>query len=316
MNYILNDIIWEFTAKCNKNCAFCGSKNIIGNKDLSFEEIDVILHEILNQNDLKFLTITGGEPATDSMLPNVVDTINKERPDIKVRILTNGLFLTKPKCLKLLKHKSNGLGISVNTKDDIYNLKNFIANIKDKNKISMITNFGNHNFNDFLYLHDFTKNFGLWQIQLTIDDKLQLNQEQIKQLLSYIKIINNSNCKIICADNLNESPCAAGKTSCSITYEGEVIPCLSFRSWRKSLDVQGIIKNKGDLTNIWNTKFEKYRTSKCVCCKDIVGFSELFKETDFSYLPNKQFDIPSKNENMVISVYSVRINDDFTTPMS
>lgn len=314
MNYILKDIIWEFTSKCNKNCLFCGSKDIIGHKDLSYDEIDVILHEIIAQKDLEFLTITGGEPSIDATLPSIVDIINKEKPDLKVRILTNGLFLTQPKCLKLLDHKNNGIGVSVNTQDDIKSLEDLITNVKDKNKVTMITNFGNHNFNDFLYLFNFSKNFGLWQIQLTIDDKLQLNQDQIKQLLNYIEITDNGNCKILRADNLTGLPCTAGKTSCSITYEGEVIPCLSFRSWRKTLDVQGIIKKEGDLTNIWNNKFEKYRTSKCVCCKDIVGVSELFNEVIPNYTPIKQFDIPKNSNDMSVSVYAVRINDDFSTP--
>ena len=63
-----------------------------------------------------------------------------------------------------------------------------------------------------------------------------------------------------------------------------------------------------------NNKFEKYRTSKCVCCKDIVGVSELFNEVIPNYTPIKQFDIPKNSNDMIVSVYAVRINDDFSTP--
>ena len=279
MNYKLKDIIWEFTCKCNKNCSFCGSKDIIGNADVSYETVDLIIQEIIQQKDLEFLTITGGEPAIDKSLPTVVNQFNAERPDLKIRILTNGLFLESKECMSLLNYESTGLGVSVNTQKDIKELEDLVKNAHEfKNKITMITNFGNHNINDFLYLKEFSSNFGLWQVQLTIDDELQLNQDKIKTLLNYLDITENGNTHVIRADNFNSLPCSAGKESCSITYKGEVIPCLSFRSWRKTLDIQGVIEKPGDLTDIWNNKFEKYRNNKCACCKDITGIKELFEE--------------------------------------
>lgn len=313
MNYKLKDIIWEFTCKCNKNCSFCGSKDIIGNADVSYETVDLIIQEIIQQKDLEFLTITGGEPAIDKSLPTVVNQFNAERPDLKIRILTNGLFLESKECMSLLNYESTGLGVSVNTQKDIKELEDLVKNAHEfKNKITMITNFGNHNINDFLYLKEFSSNFGLWQVQLTIDDELQLNQDKIKTLLNYLDITENGSTQIVRADNFNDLPCSAGKESCSITYKGEVIPCLSFRSWRKTLDVQGVIDKSGDLTDIWNNKFEKYRTSKCACCKDITGVKELFEEKrKNNFFPmNEQFTAPDNNQ-MVVAVYAVRINDDF-----
>ena len=314
MKYKLKDIIWEFTCKCNKNCSFCGSKDIIGNVDIPYETVDLIIQEIIQQKDLEFLTITGGEPAIDKSLPNIVNQFNIEKPDLKIRILTNGLFLENKECISLLNHTNNGLGVSVNTQEDIKELDSLIKNAHEfKNKITMITNFGNHNLNDFLYLREFSSNFGLWQVQLTIDDDLQLNQENINNLFNYLDITENKNTQIIRADNFNDLPCSAGKESCSITYKGEIIPCLSFRSWRKTLDVQGIIKQSGDLTNTWNNKFEKYRNNKCVCCKDITGVKELFEEKrKNSFFPmNEQLSSPLDNNQMIVAVYSVRINDDF-----
>ena len=313
MSYKLKDIIWDFTCKCNKNCSFCGSKDIIGNEDVSYEKVDLIVQEIIQQKDLEFLTITGGEPAIDKSLPTIVNQLNAERPDLRIRILTNGLFLESNECMNLLNYESNGLGVSVNTQKDIKELEDLVKNAKEfKNKITMITNFGNHNLNDFLYLKTFSSNFGLWQVQLTIDDKLQLNQDKIKNLLNYLDIDTDITTQIVRADNFNDLPCSAGKESCSITYKGEVIPCLSFRSWRKTLDVQGVIEKSGDLSNIWNNKFEKYRTSKCACCKDITGIKELFEEKrKNNFFPmNEQFTTPDNNQ-MIVAVYAVRINDDF-----
>ena len=319
--YKLTDLIWEFTSKCNKNCTFCGSKDIINSQDISYEQLNIIVQEIILQKDLEFLTITGGEPALNPLLPQVVETINKERPDIKVRILTNGLFLTKEECMKLLNNDSNGIGVSVNTISDIQYINNLIKNIKNKDKITMITNFGNHNFNDFFYLYDFSTQFGLWQIQLTIDDNLQLNSKKIYELYSLISnVVVNSN--IVRADNFNKCDCTAGKSSCSITYNGEVIPCLSFRSWRKTLDVQGIINTKGDLTKIWNNKFNSYRqTYKCVSCKDITHIDNILSDNNIlkkynntNFLAEDKCNKNKFNKDMSIAVYSVRINDDFNTP--
>ena len=32
-NYVLNEILWEFTLKCNKNCKYCGSKNNLNKEE-------------------------------------------------------------------------------------------------------------------------------------------------------------------------------------------------------------------------------------------------------------------------------------------
>ena len=79
------------------------------------------------------------------------------------------------------------------------------------------------------------------------------------------------------------------------------------------MDIQGVIKQFGDLTNTWNNKFEKYRNNKCVCCKDITGVKEFF-ETDRknSFFPMQEpFPMPDNNQ-MIVAVYAVRIKDDFT----
>lgn len=318
--FLLKDVIWEFTSKCNKKCKFCGSKEIVNDKRcLSYEQVNLILDEILNIDTLEYLTITGGEPATDEMLVMIVREIILRKPDLKIRILTNGLFFNKPDCKELFNTSNIGVGVSINCVEDFNNVEKLIEDL-DKNRITMITNFGYHNFKDFLYLYEISKKFGLWQVQLTIDDELQLMTNDKLTLKNMFTLVDNSH--IVFADNFNTgNECTAGKASCSITYLGEVIPCLSYRSWRKTLDKQGVISKKGDLLNIWNTMFKKYRSTcdNCISCKDVVDLDKLVESDKATqkYIPNynpidneKLYPSPF-NQDMVVSVYSARIKNDF-----
>ena len=83
---------------------------------------------------------------------------------------------------------------------------------------------------------------------------------------------------IIEADNLICGKCAAGNHGCSICWNGDVIPCLSYRAWKNDLDVQGNIF-KESLKYIWENKFEFYRNREFFpCCKCITGIELLKKK--------------------------------------
>ena len=75
--------------------------------DLNANERESVLDNCLNYIEIK--EDKRGEPIMISYDSDKVD-LKLKKPDLKVRILTNGLFLTQPKCLKLLDHKNNGIG--------------------------------------------------------------------------------------------------------------------------------------------------------------------------------------------------------------
>ena len=94
------EILWEFTLKCNKNCCYCGSKDIL-KKEL--EEHEKNGYETIGQIGIAMyitevhpdeVTITGGEPSCEyEELVKSVEILYKA--GIKVKILTNGNLFAK-----------------------------------------------------------------------------------------------------------------------------------------------------------------------------------------------------------------------------
>lgn len=327
MRLSLNEIIWEYTLKCDNNCAYCGSKDILNTKsDIVNRKfvIDRMLHSIENMTDISELTLSGGEPVLEDDFESTVLSIKEVRPDITLKVLTNNH-------LDLLMNKKNEvidaidvIGISINTKEDIDNynsiinncvLHNGIKKLEEDKKLSFITNFNTDNiwlFDDILELlgHDlyYHRNYKmLWQVQLTVGYK-DLPPAGITYLRN--RCMNTKgNVLSIMADNLvKEFDCPAGFSSCGILYNGDVIPCLSQRASNISEDIQGNITSH-NLKDIWENEFKEYRFSECSkCCRDEIEYpddekldiNKIIKDeihTPFihehpSYIPNKDDVMP------------------------
>jgi MoaA/NifB/PqqE/SkfB family radical SAM enzyme len=318
-NKNIHEILWEFTLDCNKHCKYCGSKKWMKSTKTITDKHRLDIAEQIALLKPKNVDFTGGEPSVK--LNNLIDCIKMiadKSPDTNIKILTNG-YLFDEKNWNIF---SNGVkenttdslmcayGLSINENEDFIVAGNILANHNNiLNKITMITNFGKHNLELFDKLEKTAHLFGAWQVQLTIDENLQLDEDDIVILLNKLKEAQINNENIVIADNLNDGKCTAGINSCGITYDGDVVPCLSMRSWSTDMKSQGnILFDETNLIKIWENKFTQYRNRKLsqLCCKDITRISDVIKNNfiiDDSSIINELMKTPGnkiKTGNMII----------------
>ena len=271
MSYTLDEILWEFTLKCNKNCKYCGSKNILNTNKKSKYTQEEIANYITKVNP-KSVTITGGEPSCEfEQLEKCIKILYDA--NIEVKILTNGNLFSKINLSNNINQYIKQYGLSINEDIDIIQANNNNY-AKYSEKTTIITNFGTHNLKDFEKIAKYAMQFSCWQVQLTMGNEFQLDFNDIKTLQNkLLKLQVVDLCQIIKADNFNCYECTAGKNSFSITYDGNIIPCLSYRSWKSDLNIQGEVK---DIENIWKNGFKFNRNREFIpCCKDITGIKHL-----------------------------------------
>ena len=264
-----NEILWEFTLKCNKNCSYCGSKNILNSNERKFT-YEEITKAIISVHP-KEVTITGGEPSVKfDELYKSVNALTYAK--INVKVLSNGHIFEK--ITDDFNKMISQYGLSVNTLDDIEQLKKDGKFLKYLNKTTMITNFGTHNIENIFEIAKFAVQFSCWQVQLTIGNEFQLDLNQIRDLQDKLEKLKESKLiNLIKADNFNCGKCMAGIYGFSITYDGNIIPCLSYRAWKSDLCIQGTIK---DIKNIWQNGFKFNRERKFVpSCKSISGIEKV-----------------------------------------
>lgn len=272
-----HEILWEFTLKCNKNCCYCGSKDILNNikpNDIKYSN-EYIANQIVKVHPDE-VTITGGEPSCEyEELVKCVKILYDA--GIKVKILTNGnLFQSMAGNYEIgdeLDKMITCYGLSINEPNDLNSI-GAMYSIKDKTTI--ITNFGSHNINDFDKIAKFAMQYNCWQVQLTIGNEYQLDLDQIEELEEKLKKVETCGLiKIIRADNFTCGKCKAGIYGFSITYDGLIVPCLSYRSWKSDIMVQGTV---GEIEEVWKNGFKFNRTRKFVpSCKTISGIEKLNK---------------------------------------
>ena len=334
------EILWEFTLKCNKNCCYCGSKDILkkaleDQEKNEYETIGTIgIAQYITKVHPDEVTITGGEPSCEyEDLVKCVKILHDA--GIKVKILTNGnLFQQMASNHEIgdeLDKMVTCYGLSINEPNDLNSTGAFYS-IKDKTTI--ITNFGTHNINDFDKIAKFAMQYNCWQVQLTIGNEYQLDLDQIKELEEKLKKVETCGLlNIVRADNFTCGKCKAGIYGFSITYNGLIVPCLSYRSWKSNMMVEGFIE---DIEEIWKNGFKFNRTRKFVpSCKTISGIEKIKK----SVIDNtkqlhvdwtEQEDVESifekikkpfrkkKPEDNIVFVYGVvnpKINNDWNTPL-
>lgn len=269
----LKEVLWEITPECNKNCEYCGSRDIINKQPLCSDDLLSIAKQLADYG-VEEVTITGGEPGLLAQnRPDDFRKIIKTLRDggVNVKAVTNGKLVEDGVLAEDLWDEFDIFGISINTLEDIDNT-NLEVIVLDEN--TMITNFGKHNIWDFDDLSKFAGEFKCWQVQLTMGDEM-LNAEGINYLRNKIKSsgLEQIGCTIVLADNLQDSHvCGAGISCCSITYNGDMIACLSERSYG------GIQKEYGNLLvdnieTIWENEFKDIRFKKCrSCCRDHIEY--------------------------------------------
>jgi MoaA/NifB/PqqE/SkfB family radical SAM enzyme len=272
----LEEIIWEITQECKNGCTYCGSKEG-RNIPTKVAIIENIADEIAKFPP-KSINISGGDPLLVPLSTH--DYIVKKLRGVgtTVKIIINPRSFREYDTLHSLKILGlyDWIGVSINEKDEIARYRKYINGEILNPKTTIITNFNINN----VFLFDEIKTLVVqnnltWQIQFTMykdskDERALYNNEAACTFLyNQIKNAMKEKVKIVPADNMNNGECSAGKYSLGILADGTVIPCLSMRSWVKSLNE--IIENNIlllPLEIIWKNGFSMYRFKEFKCCKD------------------------------------------------
>jgi MoaA/NifB/PqqE/SkfB family radical SAM enzyme len=276
MKLNLKEIIWEVTGKCNNGCSYCGSKDL-WKQDVN-ENLIMKIADSIAEYPPKEIDISGGDPLLVSFDTHQYIT-NKLNKTTKCKILINPKSLQNTTCvndqLKSLSLYSH-IGVSINTQEELEMWKTFLSKTTQPIKYTVITNF---NLTNFFLFDEFAKFIGkdiLWQVQFTMyHAKDKNNQLAMYNHPQAIEQLNNSiakypDLKLIFADNCNLGECAAGIHTIGILADGEVVPCLSMRSWYGDITkcTEGnVLKTK--LKEIWFNGFKANRFEEFKSCKDL-----------------------------------------------
>jgi MoaA/NifB/PqqE/SkfB family radical SAM enzyme len=276
MKIKIEEILWEITNTCNRSCDYCGSKEIINcGQDSSLEDKYYIAEEIGKNADK--VTISGGEPLFlgQSVLKCITAILKSH--NCEVSVVTNGDELCNDHF-----NFFDLIGISINEESDITKIENLLTEFIDEKhhkKIVFVTNLNKINFHDLEFIVSLASNFQIpIQFQLTmykeankamIDNAaIHTTREKIAELCSFFDV------SYILADNLQEShDCSAGINTCGVLYTGDVVPCLSERSWTMPR-IQGNVLET-PLNIIWRQTFQKCRFEDgFTCCRDCFNYPE------------------------------------------
>lgn len=291
---VLEEIIYEITGKCKNRCNYCGSSDV-WDSQIDEGKIEKII-DLIAEYPPRVINISGGDPLEVSLGTH---RYLAEKLTCVRHIIIN------PKSIKhageytvqhILEHY-NWIGLSVNTYEELEAAQVIIDNYT--NKVTLITNFNLLNaflfsgIKDVLNRSDATK-FIPWQIQYTMffndDDERAMYRDarSVEYLRKAIIEALQQGMNIILADNLNSGPCGAGMRSVGILENGDVIPCLSMRSWCKMDDslIQGNLFEES-LQVIWEDKFQDYRFHEFKCCKDACNAPLNIKDEDL-IIPDKE----------------------------
>jgi MoaA/NifB/PqqE/SkfB family radical SAM enzyme len=284
----LREIIWETSLSCNKNCAFCGSKDVIGGKVKGgIDSQALAVAQKISEYAPEELVLSGGEPGmlTTKTLESIFLIFSQT--NTKLKVISNGFILNHKR--DVLK-KFHRVGLSVNTENEMREITQDKTYTEIMPLVTFVTNFGKHNIWEFWGMLNFFKiqrqchgaRNMMWQIQLTQGEEFQLPAngiDYLRQEIDKALLVVGKKDTIVMADNLRvNNTCGAGTMSCGILANGDVVPCLSYRCWSKDdLKVQGNVL-KTPLKDIWETGFRDYRFGKTKCCRDCIDFGKCDKK--------------------------------------
>ncbi len=285
---------FDITSKCNQNCIYCSSDNLMAHKtDLSTEKIIGTLQSLYNRG-IWSLVLSGGEIFLRKDIFELLDFTN--RLDIVTWIFTNATLIDDKIAKKLAIYDKLLIQTSLDSSNpDINNIQRgmsgaFERTVKGIKKLikngifpTVSITITQNNFDDFektvVFLHDLSiKQIRLAPASVTYGkaeknkDKISLTNEEIKLLGKKIsKLSKQYNEKIYFSVSPNmfnflsnpelvktvEAGCEAGKDTIYISSKGDVYPCysLAFPEFKAG----NIIKQ--DITDIWDNSevFKRFR---------------------------------------------------------
>ena len=236
----MNDLIYRVTFRCNKHCYFC--YNDVFDKKVNFEEIEKkdisSLINFIKKNNIKRISITGGEPTVRDDLPYLIKQLNKVT---NIKIFSNGNIFDKYSLEEILE----------------LNLEKIVITIYDKDI------YGNKKFDEYLDKIEFLRNQGV-----KIDGNMFLDSNYFEKRE---KIINSHLCDKF--DNIRWQPLVLPKQFKQ--YKTTIFGMEE--DLRKSIFLSVIADNWGNVGSYYKI-FEKYIKNnvqpypcefpKCVCTVD------------------------------------------------
>ena len=271
----IKEIIYEICQKCNNGCSYCGSKEG-WTKEIDEERIIKIAEAITDYSGtIKAIDISGGDPLLVSYSTHRKITDIFKFKKISPKILLNPKSLEKSDLNEVYKIIGlyDWVGVSINEKEELaINLPSWLLL-----KTTVISNFNLSNVFLFDQIKEIVKRNKLaWQIQYTMytdsKDKMALcnNEEANNYLMIKINEAIDDGVVVIPADNMNNGACGAGNCSLGLLANGDVVPCLSMRSWDNNIEIMGNVLIEG-LDTIWREGFQTQRFNNFKCCKDHCG---------------------------------------------
>lgn len=124
----MNDLIYRVTFRCNKHCYFCYNDSF--DKKVNFDEIEKKdispLIDFIKKNNIKRISITGGEPTVRDDLPKLIKQLNKVT---SIKIFSNGNIFDRYSLEEIIDFNLNKIVITIYDKD-IYGNKKFSEYLK------------------------------------------------------------------------------------------------------------------------------------------------------------------------------------------
>lgn len=118
MNYQPVTCVWEVTMGCNMRCGHCGSSCAQALPDELNTEEALELCDQLVDIELKWVTLSGGEPLTRADVFQLVEYLSSR--GVAVNMITNGWFLDKETAHKLKKSGIATVAISIDGTEQIH----------------------------------------------------------------------------------------------------------------------------------------------------------------------------------------------------
>lgn len=255
------NVVFELTYRCSEKCIHCyniGSTHFDTDidkrgcrKELTLEEYKRVIDELKEQGMFK-ICLTGGDPFSKSIVWDILQYLYMK--EIAVEIYTNGLSL-----INQIERISNLypriIGLSVySAKSEVHDKITRTKGSFDKtiHVMDSLSKLGiplqlkccvfNANFDTYTSVYELAKHFAaLPQIEVniknTIDGNkyasqhLRLTDKQYEQLFQDAHIypfIKDDTLDHLSTRNIKENACKGGISSCTLTPEGDVIPCPAF----------------------------------------------------------------------------------------
>lgn len=291
-NHQLYSVVFEITPKCNFNCVHCYLHDHHAAKELSYEEIIEII-DILYENEVLFLTLTGGDIFTRKDFLDIY--VYAKKKGFIVELYTNGALIDEDVVNVFKKYPPLLVDISLyGSCEETYKkvtgvsgafervIRNIEILLEAGIRVSIKTPVLDLYYSELPQIKAIAETFGIpfrtgFEIFPSVDndDSVQQYCVSLTDSLKYefeefakrprtfgegydIELVNLQ----------KDSPlfrCKLGRASCAIDYEGKMCPCMSFRHVGQRL-------SRGNFEEVWG-RFRQYpkmkasRDYKCLRCK-------------------------------------------------